>query len=188
MERHLDLAYAKGWIQYEADIQDIASAFLRGQLEQLEKETGIRRIVGSKAKHCGYFPDIVIYSIPAGRFREFLQSSDGFAEVVVEIKYRTHANDQDKLTRIQHAHSQLFKGIVGAWIIYGDHFNPDVNRRTYETHLRREASFRKWEQDLPGYRGVSILRFGIIRKTDTPDMVATRAAFNDVWWVRGAGQ
>lgn len=174
----LERSFAEGHIFTESDLNYVIVRYLH---ETLPKPTRrCRWVIGSNHWVFGIRPDVACYCFDCP-FVEYLTDRESCLIGVIEIKFGAPlSKDLRRLTSVQRKQDVL------AWMVYGDHFRPDVHARYYRGQLQREKKIRKWAASRHG-RGASILKCGVLPSIRrTPDHDDVVEAYNSYYWIRSS--
>jgi hypothetical protein len=178
MTRALELAFARGEIHTESDLNYAVVAHLKQSLRS--KTDTSTWVIGTNHSLDGVRPDVCCYFVD-GSFAEFMADKEARLVGVFEIKFASDLKgDLKKLTRYQNRR----RGLI-AWVVYGDHFCENIHAHYCREGLKRQREIDKWVSQRPSHRGQTILECGNLHNSRrlrayTDSIIA----FNDNYWIR----
>jgi len=114
-----------------------------------------RWLFGAEHRLGDLFPDVVCYYSSAD-YERFLRQPAESVVGVIEIKWRAKLGDDlDKLSRMQERHGCI------AWMVYGDHFCPEIHEGYAKQQRQRAADIHQWQGERSS-RGQTVLKCGLI--------------------------
>ena len=176
MPRKIETDFAAGLIHTEADLQFSIVEHLRTALANPKNG---RWFIGSNHTLYGVRPDVACYFIE-GDYGSFVLRPEAHLIGAIEIKFaKDPSGDLPKLDIFQQKAGGL------AWIVYGDHFSPQIHRANYQTQLRREKAIWEWKGKRAD-RGCYVLKTANLERAKfLSDHRQTILGFNSCFWKRG---
>ncbi len=150
LSKHLENEYACGSVLSEADAQAVVVQHLKNRLRQYDD----RWVIGTNHALGSYRPDVLCY-YTNGNFENVLKGSGAGLVAVVEIKWASSLrNDLRKLAEVGRRFDVL------TWMVYGDHFDPNIHRRYAQRQIERENEILNWTNRSKGKAGHTIVKCG----------------------------
>lgn len=150
LSKSLESEYACGSILSEADVQVVVVEHLKKCLRQHDD----RWVIGTNHMLGRYRPDVLCYYTD-GYYENVLKGGGAGLVAVVEIKWAsTLKKDLRKLVKVGRKFDIL------TWMVYVDHFDPDIHRRYAQRQIEREKDIFIWANRLKGMAGHTIVKCG----------------------------
>ena len=182
----LDRHYLNAQVWSESDIQALMYYYLVERLTLRKRgwAIGRERVLWGKSD---LRPDALCYFY--SRLEDYIKKNNEPCLVAaIEIKFcegiSAIEKDLKKLEKIQQMALRMRqdkqdkkKEKILVWMVFGDHFDPKIHKKNYDSQRDREEYIKAWVRKDPRTRGCTILKFGTYKADPQKREALNRAGY-----------